>query len=172
MNKIRKLEFDDQDMADFEEAFELFDKDGGGTISQSEFKSLLRCFGKKASDKDVKKIWVAHGVKDEEQEIDFEQFKQIMKTIMSEPDYDIEIIQVYKVFDPDDVGVDAIKLMQMMNKLIKLRYKHDPEKYITPDGKYEMPVITLEDAQEMIAEYDINGDGTLNFEEFAKLLME
>ena len=57
MNHARKLEFDESDMADFEEAFELFDKDGGGTISGSEFKSLLRCFGKKASDKDVVRIW-------------------------------------------------------------------------------------------------------------------
>ena len=91
---------------------------------------------------------------------------------MSEPDYDIEIIQVYKVFDPDDVGVDAFKLMQMMNKLIKLRFKHDPEKYLTAEGKYDMPVITIEDAQDMINEYDMNGDGVLNFDEFAKLLME
>lgn len=52
--------FDDADMADFEEAFELFDKDGDGTISTTELKNLLRCFGKKASDDDVQKILARH----------------------------------------------------------------------------------------------------------------
>jgi len=47
------VQFDDADMADFEEAFELFDKDGDGTISTTELKNLLRCFGKKASDQEV-----------------------------------------------------------------------------------------------------------------------
>jgi Ca2+-binding EF-hand superfamily protein len=37
-------------MADFEEAFDLFDIDGDGTISTTELKNLLRCFGKKATD--------------------------------------------------------------------------------------------------------------------------
>ena len=51
--KINAVQFDAADMADFEEAFELFDKDGDGTISTTELKNLLRCFGKKASDNDV-----------------------------------------------------------------------------------------------------------------------
>jgi Ca2+-binding EF-hand superfamily protein len=49
-NRQATVQFDDADMADFEEAFELFDKDGDGTISTTELKNLLRCFGKKASD--------------------------------------------------------------------------------------------------------------------------
>ena len=51
--KINTVQFDAADMADFEEAFELFDKDGDGTISTTELKNLLRCFGKKATDNDV-----------------------------------------------------------------------------------------------------------------------
>ncbi len=53
-NKQRKgpeLSLDDE--ADLQEAFELFDKDGDGTISTMELKNLLRCFGKKATDDEV-----------------------------------------------------------------------------------------------------------------------
>ena len=43
----------DYDEADFEEAFELFDYNGDGTISISELNGLLKCFGKKTSEKDA-----------------------------------------------------------------------------------------------------------------------
>jgi len=89
-------------MADFEEAFELFDKDGDGTISTTELKNLLRCFGKKATDKDVQDILVRHSKVGEHEEIDFDEFKSIMGDIMSEPEFDEEIIQVYKLFDRDE----------------------------------------------------------------------
>ena len=66
------------DLADYEEAFELFDKDGDGTISTSELRNLLRCFGKKASEKDVIEI-LRKNLKDSNQEeINFEEFTLIM----------------------------------------------------------------------------------------------
>lgn len=70
-------------MADYEEAFELFDKDGDGTISTSELKNLLRCFECKCTEKDITQL-LATVNKDNEhdEEIDFEEFKIIMATIM------------------------------------------------------------------------------------------
>jgi calmodulin len=100
------MQFEPADMADFEEAFELFDKDGDGTISTTELKNLLRCFGKKASDNDVQGILIKHSKEGEHEEIDFDEFKLIMGDIMSEPEFDEEIQQVYKVFDRDEKGVD------------------------------------------------------------------
>ncbi len=125
--KINAVQFDAADMADFEEAFELFDKDGDGTISTTELKNLLRCFGKKASDNDVQAILVRHSKVGEHEEIDFDEFKMIMADIMSEPEFDEEIIQVYKVFDRDDKGVTAHCLMEIMNKLLKLKHEHEKE---------------------------------------------
>ncbi len=73
---------------DFEEAFELFDKDGDGTISTTELKNLLRCFGKKASDSDVQAILVKLNKVGEHESIDFDEFQRIMSKIMEEPEYD------------------------------------------------------------------------------------
>ena len=66
------------DLADYEEAFELFDKDGDGTISTSELKNLLRCFGKKASEKDVIEILRKNLKNSNQEEINFEEFILIM----------------------------------------------------------------------------------------------
>lgn len=50
-----------------------------------------------------------------------------MADIMSEPEFDEEIIQVYKVFDRDEKGVNAHCLRDVMNKLLELKHKHDLE---------------------------------------------
>lgn len=49
----------------------------------------------------------------------------MMADIFSEPEYDEEIIQVYKVFDRDEKGVNAHCLRDVMNKLLELKHKHD-----------------------------------------------
>ncbi len=37
---------------------------------------------------------------------------------------------MYKVFDPDDKGIDSQKLSSMMNKLIRLVDKNIPDYYL------------------------------------------
>lgn len=66
-----------------------------------------------------------HSKVGEHEEIDFDEFKLIMGDIMSEPEFDEEITQVYKVFDKDDKGVSSHALMDVMNKLLKLKHAHD-----------------------------------------------
>ena len=48
-----------------------------------------------------------------------------MGEIMTEPEFDDEIIQVYKVFDRDDKGINERELMDVMNKLLELKYIHN-----------------------------------------------
>ena len=47
---------DDSSLEEYWEAFELFDKDGDGTISTGELKNLLRCFGVDLPDEQVKEL--------------------------------------------------------------------------------------------------------------------
>ena len=48
-----------------------------------------------------------------------------MSDIMTEPEFDDEILQVYKVFDRDDKGINERELMEVMNKLLELKYIHN-----------------------------------------------
>lgn len=190
MNRTTTPKFDEADMADFEEAFELFDKDGDGTISTSELKNLLRCFGKKATEDEVQNILTRYQKTGENESIEFEQFVQIMGEIMTEPEFDDEITQVYKVFDRDDKGINERELMEVMNKLLELKHVHnqkaaddnsrlgnapelsDEDQFGNNEDRRAYPQITLEEAKEMILEADMDGDGRLAFEEFARILMD
>ena len=71
-----------------------------------------------------------------------------------------------------------------MNKLLELKYLHnqaqqDLENRLEENSDEEDDAfkqkgyhqITLEEAKEMIEEADLDGDGRLGFEEFAKILM-
>jgi Ca2+-binding EF-hand superfamily protein len=108
------------DMADFEEAFELFDKDGDGTISTSELKNLLRCFERKCSEKDITELLSTVNKNNEhDEEIDFEEFKIIMATIMSKRDYDEELVEMFKVFAREEPTIEPSKLTDIVNKLLE-----------------------------------------------------
>ena len=48
-----------------------------------------------------------------------------MGEIMTEPEFDDEITQVYKVFDRDDKGINERELMEVMNKLLELKHVHN-----------------------------------------------
>ena len=71
MEKRKPLSQDE--IGEIHEAFELFDKDGDGTISTGELKIVLRCFGKKATDEHVSAIINKYGY-NEGDDLYFEQF--------------------------------------------------------------------------------------------------
>ena len=50
-----------------------------------------------------------------------------------------------------------------MNKLVRLLDKSIPDYYVKePDSKAEVPHITLQEAQDLIDDSDLDGDGLLN----------
>mmetsp|Transcript_48869 Transcript_48869/g.66543 ORF Transcript_48869/g.66543 Transcript_48869/m.66543 type:complete len:102 (-) Transcript_48869:210-515(-) len=100
-----------------EEAFDLFDKDGDGTISTGELKNLLRCFGQKSNEEEIKKI-IKENDKDNSGSISFDEFVVIMSKIIMEPEVDEELYEAYKVFDRDDKGINADELSGVMTKLL------------------------------------------------------
>ncbi len=66
-----------------------------------------------------------------------EEFKHIMAEILQEPEFDDEIVQVYKVFDRDDKGINERGLMEVMNKLLELKHLHNQSQNQDPSNRTE-----------------------------------
>ena len=121
----------EEQLEEFREAFDLFDKDGDGTISTGELKNLLRCFGQACNDEEAREIIDLYD-RGETGSLEFEHMVEIMHTFMEEDDVDEEIMQVYRLFDRDGKGVGADALSEVMTALLELKQEHVQKE--TPSG--------------------------------------
>ena len=88
---------DSSALEEYWEAFELFDKDGDGTISTGELKNLLRCFDVLLDDDKVQKLIDKYDTK-ESGSIEFVALVEIMKSLNETQEMDTEIQEVYRLF--------------------------------------------------------------------------
>ena len=134
-----------------QEAFDLFDKDGDETISVNELGALFRCFGARKTHAELEEILEKYD-DDGSGEIEFEEFVAMMAETILEPDVDPELREAYLVFDRNDGGISPQELKEV---LAKFGYNN----------------ISDSEVQDMVDECDWDGDGQLNFEEFALIMM-
>ena len=123
---------------DLQEAFDLFDNDGGGSISVIELGNLFRCFGARKSQQELQEMLDRYD-DDGSGEIDFEEFVSMMAETILEPDVDPELHEAYRVFDRDDGGISPKELKEVL-------------------GKFGYNLSDTE-VQDMIDECDWDGDG-------------
>jgi len=144
-------EFSEEQLAEFREAFALFDKDGDGRITAVELGTVMRSLGQNPTEADLRDI--IHEVDDNNDlTIDFDEFLSMLQKKMKDADQEAELREAFRVFDRDGNGfISASELRHVMTNL--------GEK------------LTDEEVDEMIHEADLNGDGMVNYEEFVNLMM-
>lgn len=141
----------DEQIAEFKEAFSLFDKDGDGTITTKELGTVMRSLGQNPTEAELQDMINEVDV-DGNGTIDFPEFLTMMARKMKDTDSEDEIREAFKVFDKDANGlISATELRHVMTNL--------GEK------------LTDEEVDEMIREADVDGDGQINYEEFVKMMM-
>merc|ERR1712046_54842 len=132
----------EEQIAEFKEAFSLFDKDGDGTITTKELGTVMRSLGQNPTEAELQDM-INEVDADASGTIDFPEFLNLMAK---------EIKEAFKVFDKDGNGfISAAELRHVMTNL--------GEK------------LTDEEVDEMIREADVDGDGQINYEEFVKIMM-
>lgn len=140
----------DEQIADFKEAFALFDKTGDGSISTKELGTVMRSLGQNPTDAELQNM-INEVDTNGNGTIEFLEFIAMMERKVKDPDSEAEIREAFKVFDKDGKGfITAVDLRHVMTNL--------GEK------------MTDEEVNEMIREVDVDRDGQINYEEFVVMM--
>ena len=141
----------EEQIAEFKEAFSLFDRDGDGSITSKELGTVMRSLGQNPSEAELQDMINEVDV-DGNGSLDFPEFLSLMAWKMKDTDTEEELVDAFRVFDRDGNGlISAAELWHVMTNL--------GEK------------LTDEEVDEMIKEADLDGDGHINYEEFVWMMM-
>ncbi|RWW57188.1 hypothetical protein BHE74_00036037 [Ensete ventricosum] len=153
----------DDQIAEFKEAFSLFDKDGDGLnppgshfvlhlfFTTRSLGTVMRSLGQNPTEAELQDM-INEVDADGNGTIDFPEFLNLMARKMKDTDSEEELKEAFRVFDKDQNGfISAAELRHVMTNL--------GEK------------LTDEEVDEMIREADVDGDGQINYEEFVKVMM-
>eukprot|EP00298_Acanthocystis_sp_HF-20_P025707 c3793_g1_i1.p1 GENE.c3793_g1_i1~~c3793_g1_i1.p1 ORF type:complete len:148 (+),score=71.17 c3793_g1_i1:64-507(+) len=144
------MSMSEQQQNDLKYAFELFDKDGDGTITVTELGDVMTALGLKPSQKDLLAM-INEVDSDGSGKIELPEFLQLMSAKCAPTNPDEEIQAAFKVFDKDGNGtISAQELVSVMTSL----------------GE----AITHEDVTELMKEADLSGKGEINYQDFVKFV--
>eukprot|EP00466_Bigelowiella_natans_P016531 jgi/Bigna1/53410/estExt_Genewise1Plus.C_190114 len=134
--------FAEEDMADLQACFKMFDKDSDGRISPMELKDVFKIIGLESTEEELKNMILEAGVKNGD--LDFEHFVKMMASQMENSN------SIINCYDEDYISVPELKH-------VMLALGED---------------LSDNDLEAMIEEADINGDGKLNYKEFVAMIMQ
>ena len=142
----------DVQIEEMKEAFNLFDEDGDGEITEEDLGNLLSSLGDVATPAQVHTLFMEVD-EDGGGSIDFDEFMVMMADRMKERDQEEEVIEAFKVFDADASG------------------------YITSDELRRILMdlgedVTEEEMDALILEADLDGNGRIDYDEFSKLVSD
>eukprot|EP00617_Octactis_speculum_P006735 CAMPEP_0185790870 /NCGR_PEP_ID=MMETSP1174-20130828/158046_1 /TAXON_ID=35687 /ORGANISM="Dictyocha speculum, Strain CCMP1381" /LENGTH=202 /DNA_ID=CAMNT_0028485733 /DNA_START=55 /DNA_END=663 /DNA_ORIENTATION=- len=103
----------EEQIAEFKEAFSLFDKDGDGTITTKELGTVMRSLGQNPTEAELADM-INEVDADGNGTIDFPEFLTMMARKMKDTDSEEEILEAFKVFDKDGNG---FMLADMINEV-------------------------------------------------------
>ena len=135
---------------EIQQAFDLFDIHGHGTIDASELKVAMRALGFEPKKEELKRI-ISSVDKDGSGTLDFAAFLEVMTSKMSERDSREEILKAFRLFDSNGTG--RITFRELKRVAIELGEQ-----------------LTDEEIQEMIDEADRDGDGEVTEEDFIRIM--
>ncbi|XP_051120628.1 calmodulin-like [Andrographis paniculata] len=151
----------EEQVAEFREAFTLIDRDSDGVISVEELAAVIQSLNEHPTMEEIQEMMDEvllldhphphqnhiHGAT-----LDFHQFLTIMARKHREENVGEELKEAFKVFDRDQDGfISAVELRNVMMNMGE-RLSH-------------------EEAEQMIREADVDGDGLVSFDEFVRIMV-
>ncbi len=152
-NLIYKLmeKLSEQQIAEYKEAFSIFDKDADGAISAKDIGTIMRVLGHNPTEAELQEI-ISQLEQNQNGSMDFPEFMNIMARRGAELNVEEELLKAFKIFEKDGSGyISASELRGVMTTL--------GEK------------LTDEEIEDLIKEADIDSDGMINYHEFVKMML-
>ena len=144
----RHLDIPEEKIAEYKEAFDMFDKTKKGTISASDITTIMKNFGYPISRKEVEKM-IAEIDTSGDGEVDFEEFVTLMQKqiqYIDESDEDL-VLRAFKSFDKDHDG-----------KITNYEFRY----ILSQLGD----MFTDEEVDTLFKECDLDTDGILVYQDF------
>ncbi|KAK4260076.1 hypothetical protein QN277_003243 [Acacia crassicarpa] len=139
-----------QKKQEIQEAFELFDTDGSGTIDAKELNVAMRALGFEMTDEQIHQM-IKDVDKDGSGSIDYKEFEHMMTAKIGERDTREELLKAFQIIDQDKNGkISAEDIKRIAAEL--------------GEGFNDR------DIQEMIDEADRDRDGEVNADEFLRMM--
>ncbi|CAI2383066.1 unnamed protein product [Moneuplotes crassus] len=149
-DKIDNIDLTPAQIAEFKEAFSLFDHDENGSVSISELGDVLRALGQNPTDNELRDM-VNEIDEDGNGTIEFMEFLILLTSKSKEMSQEEEITEAFKILDrerDDYVSLKEIKFFMRKVAHIKL---------------------SNAEAEAMLNYADSDGDGMVTFEDFRQL---
>jgi len=140
----------EEQVAEFKEAFRLFDKDHDGRITEAELGVVMRSLGQKPTETDLRGM-VKEVDQDGNGSIEFDEFLLMMARKLKAADGEEEMYHAFKVFDKNDDGFITFDELKRVMCSIGER-------------------LTDEEIEDMIKEADLNGDKKIDYKEFISII--
>ncbi|AFZ10397.1 putative signal transduction protein with EFhand domain [Oscillatoria nigro-viridis PCC 7112] len=144
--QIEKKSMTEEEVAKLWEAFQVFDADGSGGISSEELGQVMRSLGQSPNETELRDMIKEVDV-DLSGSIDFDEFKMLM--VSQQGDRQSRLKMAFSVFDENGSGqITRDELHGVMSQF----------------------GLTEQELDEIIKEVDHDGDASIDFEEFCKLV--
>jgi len=140
----------EEEIAEFTEAFALYDKDGDGLITSKELGVVMRSLGQNPTEDELLQM-LNEIDEDGNGTIDFPEFLTMMAKKMKDVDHEETIREAFRIFDRDGNGF--ISSEEFHHVMVNMGEK-----------------MTDEEVDEMIREADMDGDGQIDYEEFVRMM--
>ena len=134
-----------QKMEELKKEFDLIDRSGKGSISADDLKRVMTAIGEAVTDEDIKNM-IDEADLNTDGVVDFPEFAKMMQQRRKQ-----NALAEFRMFDKD--GSDTVSAQELKQVLKKFDVDISDE---TLDG--------------MIKEADQDGDGSINYEEFMKIM--
>jgi len=142
--------FSELENAEYKEAFELFDKDGSGSITTKELLYVMRSIGQNPTEDEVLELIMESDLNGDGT-IDFKEFINMMRRKSADQDQTEDLKEAFKIFDKNKNGF--IEMKELRTVTMTLGEK-----------------LTEEEFQEFWQEADVNRDGKLDYMEFVEMI--